>query len=81
MGATNSKQKQEQKLNRQLHSRLRRESRQELYTLLLLGAPNAGKSTLLNQLNILFGQGFTNQYRVAIKLKIHSYMIQSMRQI
>ena len=81
MGTKHSKNRAEKKLDQVLDSRLRRESREKIYTLLILGANKSGKSTLLNQLNILFGKGFTNEYRIEIKIKMYSYIIESMQQI
>ena len=49
-------------------------------TLLIFGPPKSGKSTILNQLNILFAKGFTDQFRLECRPKIYRQFYISMSQ-
>eukprot|EP01084_Bolivina_argentea_P101397 181796_1 len=51
------------------------------YKILILGPKRSGKSTILNQLKYLHGNGFIDSERAQAKLDIISYIIQSMKSI
>ncbi len=46
---------------------------------LLLGSADSGKTTVLKQLKILYGTGFTNEERVTMKAKVKRNLIHNMK--
>ena len=46
---------------------------------LLLGSADSGKTTVLKQLKILYGTGFTNEERVTMKTKVKRNLIHNMK--
>jgi guanine nucleotide-binding protein subunit alpha len=46
---------------------------------LLLGSADSGKTTVLKQMKILYGTGFTNEERVRMKGRVKKNLIHNMK--
>ena len=49
--------------------------------LLLLGAGESGKSTVIKQMRVLYGAEYTDEERVQFRLYIHQNIIETMEQV
>ncbi|KAI8913658.1 guanine nucleotide binding protein, alpha subunit [Gorgonomyces haynaldii] len=48
------------------------------YTVLILGPADAGKSTILKQMKLLYSNGFTSQDRVQVSVDIHQVILRNL---
>ncbi|KNE59273.1 guanine nucleotide-binding protein subunit alpha [Allomyces macrogynus ATCC 38327] len=84
MGCLQSAEQREQKaVNDQIEQQLKdaRMQAQKEVKMLLLGAGESGKSTILKQMQLIHGVGYSDEERLAYKEIIYSNVIQSMKVI
>jgi len=81
MGGCNTKMTEDQKVAMRLNAAIAKQnaevfkSEQEKIKILLLGAGESGKSTIFKQMKILYGKGFSDKDRVAIRQTIYGNLI------
>jgi guanine nucleotide-binding protein subunit alpha len=84
MGCNQSAEQREQKIkNEQIEQQLKQDKiqSQKEVKMLLLGAGESGKSTILKQMQLIHGVGYSDEERLAYKEIIYSNIIQSMKVI
>ena len=78
-GAPNETRRRSRNIDRQL--RKERIDKQEEYKILLLGTGESGKSTIIKQMRIIYGKGFTEEDRAGYRELIFQNIVTAMKRL